>query len=402
MIRPIPLPWFLLALLLIVLASQLSAREQVPTVRPWTFQKLEEAEALMADEKYAEALQLLGDIGPEIDDAPYEVALVKRMQAGIHAIQEDYPSAARALKQALDSGALPEQVNNQAVVELAQLYGALHENRKVIALLQPILEAMNQAPPRAYILLGSAHAQLKQYRKALAATKRAVALSEQVPEGWYQLLLGLYFELQEFRTAADVLEQLVRHYPDKENYWRQLVAVRTQSQEIDKALATTELAYRRGFLVGRGDLLHQAQLCLYLGVPYKAGDLLEREIAAGRLPADRERWELTANAWLQAKEWDKAVTALGKAAAESEDGRNHLRLARLHIEREAWKPAATALNEALRRGGLTEPGSAYLLLGIAYYESARRQQASEAFEQAYRYEKVRENARQWLAYLSDN
>jgi tetratricopeptide (TPR) repeat protein len=371
-------------------------------VRPWTFQKLEEAEALLADEKYAQALQLLDGIGPKIVDVPYEEAVVKRMQAAIHAMQEDYPSAARALKQALDTGALPEQADNQAVVELAQLYGALHENPKVIALLEPRLEAMHKAPPRAYILLGSAHAQLKQYRKALAATKRAVALSDHAPENWYQLLLGLHFELQEYRAAATVLEQLVRHYPDKEGHWRQLVAVRTQLQELSKALATTELAYRRGFLVSREDLLRQAQLCLYLGVPYKAGDLLEREIAAGRLPADRERWELTATAWLQAKEWGKALTVLEKAAAESEDGRNHLRLARLHIEREAWKPAATALNEALRRGGLAEPGNAYLLLGIAHYESARRQQAREAFAQARHYEKVSDNARQWLAYLSDN
>jgi tetratricopeptide (TPR) repeat protein len=324
------------------------------------------------------------------------------MQAAIHAMQEDYRSAARALKQALNTGALPEQANNQALLELAQLYGALHENRKVIALLEPRLEAMHEAPPRAYILLGSAHAQLKQYRKALAAAKRAVALSDPVPENWYQLLLGLHFELQEYRAAAGVLEQLVRHYPDKEGHWRQLVAVRTQLQELSKALTTTELAYRRGFLVGREDLLRQAQLCLYLGVPYKAGALLEREIAEGRLPADRERWELTANAWLQAKEWDKALGALERAAAESKDGRNHLRLARLHIEREAWKPAATALNEALSRGGLAEPGNAYLLLGIAHYESARRQQAREAFSQARRFEKVRDNARQWLAYLSDN
>jgi hypothetical protein len=77
-------------------------------------------------------------------------------------------------------------------------------------------------------------------------------------------------------------------------------------------------------------------------------------------------------------------------------------LARLHIERETWKPAATALNKALSRGGLAEPGNAYLLQGIAHYESAHRQLAREAFEQARRFDKVRDNARQWLAYLCDN
>jgi tetratricopeptide (TPR) repeat protein len=388
--------------MLTALAFPLSAGEKAPTIRPWTYQQLEETEALLADEKYAQALILLDDIGPEISDVPYEVAVVKRMQAAIYAMQEDYRNAARTLKQALDTGALPEQTNNQAAVELAQLYGALHENRKVIALLKPRLETMDEAPPRAYILLGSAYTQLKQYHQALAAAKQAVALSDPTPENWYQLLLGLHFELRQYKAAAGILEQLVRHYPDKEGYWRQLVAVRIQLQEMGKALAAIELAYPRGLLVNHEDLLRQAQLYLYLNVPYKAGALLEREIIAGRLPADRERWELTANAWQQAKEWDKALSALERAAVKSEDGRNYVRLARLHIQREAWKPAATALNEAFNRGDLAEPGDAYLLLGIAYYESARRQQAREAFEQARRFEKVRDNAKQWLTYLGDN
>ncbi|MGD9172393.1 MAG: hypothetical protein PVI97_20425, partial [Candidatus Thiodiazotropha sp.] len=63
---------FLLVLLSSALASPLSAAESAPRVRPWTFQKLEEAEALLADEKYAQALQLLDGIGPKIVDVPYE------------------------------------------------------------------------------------------------------------------------------------------------------------------------------------------------------------------------------------------------------------------------------------------------------------------------------------------
>lgn len=402
MSRVSTLPSALIALLLMVAAFPALAEKSAPTVRPWTYQHLEKAEALLAEEKYPQALKLLRDIGPEISDVPYEVAVVKRMQASIHAMQEDYRSAARTLQQALDTGALPQEAANQAVVELAQLHGALHENRKVIALLEPRLAAMKEAPPRAYALLATAHMQLKHYRKALTAVKRAVALSDPVPESWYQLLLGLHVELEQYSAAAGVLEQLLRHHPDKESYWRQLVAIRMQLKQMKQALAAAELGYHRGLLRGREDLLRQVRLCLYLDVPYKAGNLLEREIAAGRLPADRERWELTANAWLQAKEWDKAVAALEKAAERSQDGRNHLRLARLYIEQEAWEKAAGALDKALSRGGLAQPGDAYLLLGIARYESGRREEAREAFERAQGFETARDNARQWLAYLRND
>jgi tetratricopeptide (TPR) repeat protein len=392
----------LLILMLAAVTSQVAGEQQAPTVRPWTYQKLEEAEELLTTEKYTQAIKLLEEILPKIDGVPYEVAVVKRMQASIHALREDYRKAASALRQALDTNALPERANQQAVVELAQLYGAMHDNAKVVALLESRLETMHEAPPHAYILLGTAYAQLKQYRKALAVTRRAIELTDSVPESWYQLLLGLHFELNQYKAAANVLEQLVRRYPDKEINWRQLVAVRMQLKQTNKALATTEMAYHRGLLNRKEDLMRQAQLCLYLGVPYKAGLLLEQEIGAGHLPADRERWELTANAWLQAKEWDKAFPALEQAAKLSKDGRNHLRLARLHVEREAWKEAAVALGEALNRGGLAEPGNAYLLLGIAHYENARPQEAKAAFDKASRYKKSRKNASQWLSYLKNN
>jgi hypothetical protein len=61
-----------------------------------------------------------------------------------------------------------------------------------------------------------------------------------------------------------------------------------------------------------------------------------------------------------------------------------------------------ALGEALNRGGLAEPGNAYLLLGIAHYENARPQEAKAAFDKASRYKKSRKNASQWLSYLKNN
>ncbi len=63
-----------------------------------------------------------------------------------------------------------------------------------------------------------------------------------------------------------------------------------------------ELAYLNGLLSSEADLLNLAQLYAERDAPYKAAQLLEKELQKGRLKANRKTWEQTANAWQLARE----------------------------------------------------------------------------------------------------
>ena len=122
----------------------------------------------------------------------------------------------------------------------------------------------------------------------------------------------------------------------------------------------------------------------------------------GMVSPQAKNLEFLGSSWIQARELEKAVRPLEKAARMSNDGEDFYRLAHLHFEREKWKEAANALDAALKRGQLKNPGQAYLLKGIAYFSMKRLESARAAFSQAHKYEKTRVSSVQWLKHLDEN
>ena len=151
------------------------------------------------------------------------------------------------------------------------------------------------------------------------------------------------------------------------------------------------------------EFLQLANLYQYLDVPYKAADVMQRSITAGKIKANRKTWEQAANAWYQAQELDKALNAYNKAGEFSDDGKLHLRRAYILVDYERWDEASGALNAALSKGGLKnrDEGNAYLLLGMAQMRLKSYDAAQKAFSEARRYDNSRKAAGEWLRQLED-
>jgi predicted negative regulator of RcsB-dependent stress response len=116
----------------------------------------------------------------------------------------------------------------------------------------------------------------------------------------------------------------------------------------------------------------------------------------GHVPETAEIWRLLADAWVAARNRDKAERPLERAAAHASDGQLYLRLAHVQIEREEWTAARKSLTHALEKGGLSDPGNAQLLLGIASASDSDWKGARKAFEAAAGYEGTASAAKQWL------
>jgi tetratricopeptide (TPR) repeat protein len=122
-------------------------------------------------------------------------------------------------------------------------------------------------------------------------------------------------------------------------------------------------------------------------------------LEAGTLEPDGELWELLANAWLSAREYDRALDPLEEAARASGDGKLYVRLEQVHLEREEWKKAQAALRSGLSKGGLDDPSHVHLLLGISSFRQRQLDQATEHFTRAQQSEKSRRAATQWLRHV---
>jgi tetratricopeptide (TPR) repeat protein len=162
-----------------------------------------------------------------------------------------------------------------------------------------------------------------------------------------------------------------------------------------------QVAYLQGLLTEDKELRRLARSYLYHDLPYPAAQVLEKGIAEGAIEADAESFELLANSWIAAREYDRSLPPLQKAADLSEDGNLFVRLGQVHLQREEWGRAAEQLQEAIEKGGLKNPGNAQLLLGIAYYNDRRVGQARSSFVRAREHESTRAKAESWITHIEN-
>ena len=371
------------------------------TISPWLYKKLKKTELLVANKSYQQAEQKLKAMLGDVKQKSYEHATVLRSLSSVYALKGQYKKAAETLSKSLALGVFPNDQEQQAMLNLGQLYMATEQYSKAVKTLEPWLVKNSNPDVQINVLLANAYAQLKQFRKALPHIKRAIARSKKPEESWYQLNLAIYFELENYSAAAGVLKSLVRLYPDKKAYWHQLSSVYQQLKQYKKAVSIKHLAYQKGFISSEKDVLELVNLFLYVGSPYKAAKLLTEGIKYKKIKSNSKNWETLAYAWRMAKEFDSAVKALETASKLNDKGSLYQQLGQIYVEQEKWSQAITSLNKAIGKGGLKNTGSTYLLLGMSYYEMKQLKLAKKSFIKAAQFSKNKKAARQWLEYIKE-
>ena len=170
--------------------------------------------------------------------------------------------------------------------------------------------------------------------------------------------------------------------------------------EDKKQLGTMETAWQAGYVTKQSEIIMLAQLYLFNELPYKAAKLLDDAIGKGVVIADEKRIQLMAQAYVMAKEDDKAIPALIKGAELAEDGKFDEQLAQAYLNTEKWKLAIDSAKVAIKRGGLDNEGNMYLALGMSHFNLQEYGEALDAFKKAIAFKKVTKTAKQWHNYVT--
>lgn len=361
------------------------------------YRQLERAQALLAEGDAAGANAVLeARFGRADHDG--ERALIRQVQGFALAAVPDNRAAIERLQQALDYDALPELAALQSRLALGQLLYVEDRMTDAIRVLTAYVdEAGDAAVVEAQVMLASAHVTAKQYRQARAPLRAAMARRVSPPLAWLELQLAIDYGLEAWSDAAETLLTLVARAPQAPQYWQQLSGVYYELGRQPQALAILALAHRQGLLETPRALRNLAQLFRALGVPYKAGELLEAALAAGELDADAALLDRLADAWIEAREYDRAVAALTRRLAVEEAAAARLRLAQVQVQRFDWAAVQAALGTNLER----LDGDAALLLGMAAFEQDDTALAERAFIKARASAGQRRAAEQWLRYLAE-
>jgi len=377
---------------------------KTPAMREQTYKKLSESREFAEAEQFGEALAVLNRMMERGGLNSYEAAQAYNFYGYIYFSQERFQDAIQAYQNVLAQENLPYALETATIYSLAQLYFAIENYDQAIVMINRWLDQAEDPGPEPFILLAQAYYQNKQYAEAIEPVETAIRIAAEdgkpPKEQWLLLLRVFYFELNDYDKVAEILHQLLAMNPKRE-YWIQLSGIYGEREQSRKQLVSFEMAYLQGMLTSGREIVTLAQLYLQAEVPYKAGVVLEKGINDGLVEKNARHYRLLSQAWALAKEDEKAIPTLTRAAQLSDDGELDIRLARSYANLGQWSNAVDAATRAISKGGLRRTDQANILLGMSLYNLDRYPQAITAFRAAGEDQRSRKDASRWIAHIDN-
>lgn len=360
---------------------------------------MREASVMLGEKKTDLAIEKLKKLVNKGED--YDKAMVNYNLGIAYSEKNDLASSAGAFAKALSYNALSLQNSEQLRFNLGQLYVASGQfDPGIDALRDYMAKACNAVTPDAHVFLASALAERKRYPEAMTEVDTALAKSKVPKESWIQFKLGLLYEQKDYKASAETLLQLIALNAGKADYWKQLAGVLLQMEDSTQAAAVLALAERQGLLATADDIRNLYNTYMIIGEPQKAAQLMDAAISDKKLPLDEKNLESVSNAWINARENDKAEATLKQLASMAERGEYYFRLGAMYGDRERWKDSREMLVRALEKGGLKKPGEAWFRIAVANYGANDVKGAIAALHKALEFEDTKAQASEWLRSLS--
>ena len=394
--------FFVAAMLLIGLLASPAAAQSNFNQR--NIKKIQKVVGFMEAGQNDEAEKILLGINLK-RETPYGRARINSFLARIATQKEDpdYASALKYMEASVAEEALEESEIRGTLFSIGQLQALLERYDEAVGSLERWLEMTKAAgatpAPSSYYTIAVTYYQADQADKALEPARLAVEKSDDPREGWYRLLLSLYVEREEYDNALAILDDVILKYP-KKAYWQQMAAIYSQKDMQARSLAVQQLAKMEGFIDGDKDLTRLAQMLMVEGLPHRGAEIMKEGLESGKIEPTEQAYNTYSNTLLQSREWSLAVDPLGKAAELKSDGSLYMRLAQVHLQLGEWGNARNALTRAFDKGGLTDPGQAHILFGIAAANDKKFNAAEGAFKRAQNFKTTRATATKWIDYIT--
>ncbi|MDD9841606.1 MAG: tetratricopeptide repeat protein, partial [Alphaproteobacteria bacterium] len=364
------------------------------------FNKITAAQEAITNDEHDKALNLLNDILRGDRYKPYEKGVAQQTIGFVWADKGDYERAGRAFERAINMGVLPEQVENDLIFNLAQIYLAEDQPKRSLAYLNRWLKKTDDPPASAYGLRAQIYLVLEDLGRAEKDIKVALKKSENPKESWYRVLLSILLQQERYKEALPILELVVDKFPGKKPFWQQLSAIYFERGMEEKGFAAQQAMHAQDMLTTSKELSRIAQLYLYYDYPYKAARILDEGLKNGDIEKTEKNWELLANSWMHAREWKRSRRPLLNAAQKSKGGKLYVQLGEAYIQDEDWSNAEKYLKRGIKKGKLEKRiGHAWLVLGITQNRLGKYEEAIKSFREAGEYDEVARDAFRWVRSL---
>ncbi len=365
------------------------------------YRRLGNAQEAIAAENYNEALAALQRLSKSsLND--YEEALVLQTFGYAYIQQNRLKLAVDYFEKSLAMESLPGEAQQGMLYSLASLYASEGRYQEAIDTMRTWFRYEAKPVPDAYMVIASSFVEMQRFDDALPYVQKAISVAEEPREQWYMLELAIYFEKQRFRDAVSLLRKMIQYWPENGKYWDMLASAYLELKQDKNALDTLMVAYANGLIEDNNRLMTVIQLNMAQDIPFNAGVILEKEMAAGRIETNKKNLEILLQAWMSAMEYERAVKTIDRLGPLADDGKYFMRKAGIHNELGEWSEVIVAVKQALDKG-VEDPADAHMLAGMAYTELEQFSEALEAFRDARNAgdDRQRRNAAAWISFVQE-
>ncbi|RUO68418.1 CDC27 family protein [Idiomarina ramblicola] len=383
-----------------VLAQQ---TERVPALREKVYGQLARAQEQADNGNLAEGISILGEVAEKADSMnSYERAMMWNFYGFMYYEQGNTKQAINYFEKVVKESPIPESLEKSTLFSLSQLALSDGQFERAIGFLNQ-WEGLAEEDEmgKAWVLKAQAYYQADKHRDALPLIDKAIAAADaakKVPdENWLILKRALHYELEQPEQVAKVMERLVTSY-SKPEYWLQLAGVYAQLEQDEKQLAVLEAAHQQGYIEKGSEWRQLAQAYYFNELPYKAAETMQQAISKGKVDASVDNLKFVAQAYTQAKEYKKAISAYQEASDKVEHGKFAAQIAQLYLTLDNNEEALNYAQRGRSKGNVDSEGNLYLIEGMASLNLNNYERAVEAFELASGYKETAQSAKQWLKY----
>jgi len=358
------------------LAEQISREVGVP---------LQEANEAIKKQRWDAALVKIKQAQAVKDKKPLEEYQINELAGYVYNNQRNYAEAIKAFEANLNSGRMPANQVTGRIKLLSQLYQQAGNNAKALEYGNRWLKAVPNDPD------ASLHvAQVQYARKDCKSASRnietaidAAVKSGQAPkESWLDLKLTCQHDLNDTDGMTEAREQLVRYYPNKENWGSLLASIANDPELSDPAkLDSYRLMLELGVLKKADVYSEMAQIALDNGMPGEAVKIMEQGFETRVLEDDKNKSRhvrLLEKAKARAQMAQSEVAALSRKAAANPKGDDDVKLGGAHMSAGQYEKAVESLQRGIKKG-LKNADEAQVMLGRAFLKLNRKEDARKAF-----------------------
>ena len=346
-----------------------------------THNKLEKAFRHQRAERFSQAIDGFLDLLRATKNRPEEHAQMWQHLGFALAQKGETKSAIKAIRSSLELNVLPYSQTLSSLYLLSQLQLSNESPKEALNLMRVWMSLADKPTPESRVFLAQLLSQNDLKSESLSQINQAILETPNPQEKWLQFALALNQELGQHANALKLLIQLTAQFPKEPKYWRQLGGTYLSLNEDKKALAVLEMAYKQGFITEESELSNLASLYIFLDVPRKGVELIDREIARGLLNRSAKTYEMLAQGHLAAKDREQSLIALNQAAELSKSGETLTRIGMIHLENEDWDKASDAFSRSLSKG-TKQPEKAYWGLAVSHLQKREMTEALKVLQKA--------------------